>query len=587
MTRPPERCSPGSSRRACSSIASAPGSDVHFRIHPLLLEVVRRRLNAGGVDIQQAHGTVLRAARLDLARGDTTVAFRRMVTLGEYDEAADVLAQHGPQLLSHGSAELIEKTVRRAGATLEKRPDTWTALGVAAWLCGHPDVAAHWAERVVRHESDEIPAAQVALVRLLRSRTGAEPVPGAVDAARAQLDNDDDPFLPLLLTELGAAEVWLCDLAAAEQHLDRSVLLSRSQSLDPWTQCALSHLAITMFMTGRERPAHDLAVDVIATSNEAMVRVPGTGERAQITRQLVELQSLSWDEDPDPTPTTGVDDLAGRHLSRVLSARLALRRGSLTDAQRVLEEPLDTPPLPRDLQIQLEFERALHALFAGDREVLRHCADALGALDAAAEQTWVNGTLADLEGDLRAAATLYARAAETATRAQPTTEAMALACAAQVHDYLGDRDTAATMLAEAIAVTQSRGLAAPFLGWSTNGTRVGALLSKTPDVETSSWGSALLEACADRPAIASIFRPLVASQRELDSAVQLAVTPSLSPRENEVLGELARGSTYSDIAATLFVSENTVKTHISSLYAKLSVSRRSEALAVARTMHLL
>ena len=69
--------------------------------------------------------------------------------------------------------------------------------------------------------------------------------------------------------------------------------------------------------------------------------------------------------------------------------------------------------------------------------------------------------------------------------------------------------------------------------------------------------------------------------------MQLAVTPSLSPRENEVLGELARGSTYSDIAATLFVSENTVKTHISSLYAKLSVGRRSEALAVARKMHLL
>jgi LuxR family transcriptional regulator, maltose regulon positive regulatory protein len=69
--------------------------------------------------------------------------------------------------------------------------------------------------------------------------------------------------------------------------------------------------------------------------------------------------------------------------------------------------------------------------------------------------------------------------------------------------------------------------------------------------------------------------------------VQPAVTPALSPRENEVLRELARGSTYSDIAATLFVSENTVKTHISSLYAKLSVGRRSEALAVARTMHLL
>ena len=54
-----------------------------------------------------------------------------------------------------------------------------------------------------------------------------------------------------------------------------------------------------------------------------------------------------------------------------------------------------------------------------------------------------------------------------------------------------------------------------------------------------------------------------------------------------MLNELARGSTYADIAANLFVSENTVKTHVSSLYGKLSVNRRSEALAVARNLHLI
>ena len=54
-----------------------------------------------------------------------------------------------------------------------------------------------------------------------------------------------------------------------------------------------------------------------------------------------------------------------------------------------------------------------------------------------------------------------------------------------------------------------------------------------------------------------------------------------------MLYELARGSTYADIAANLFVSENTVKTHVSSLYAKLAVNRRSAALAAARSMRLL
>ena len=57
--------------------------------------------------------------------------------------------------------------------------------------------------------------------------------------------------------------------------------------------------------------------------------------------------------------------------------------------------------------------------------------------------------------------------------------------------------------------------------------------------------------------------------------------PSLSSRERDVLTQLARGATYADIAETLCVSENTVKTHVSSLYSKLAVSRRSQALAVA------
>jgi len=87
--------------------------------------------------------------------------------------------------------------------------------------------------------------------------------------------------------------------------------------------------------------------------------------------------------------------------------------------------------------------------------------------------------------------------------------------------------------------------------------------------------------------VTSVFRPLVATPGELRSVIEPTVTPSLSPREHEVLGELARGSTYSDIGSNLFVSENTVKTHVSSLYSKLSVSRRSEALAVARKLHLL
>jgi LuxR family maltose regulon positive regulatory protein len=57
---------------------------------------------------------------------------------------------------------------------------------------------------------------------------------------------------------------------------------------------------------------------------------------------------------------------------------------------------------------------------------------------------------------------------------------------------------------------------------------------------------------------------------------------ALTRREREVLVELARGRSYSAMARALFVSENTVKTHVSAVYRKLGVERRIDAVRVAR-----
>ncbi len=53
--------------------------------------------------------------------------------------------------------------------------------------------------------------------------------------------------------------------------------------------------------------------------------------------------------------------------------------------------------------------------------------------------------------------------------------------------------------------------------------------------------------------------------------------PSLSPREHEVLGLLARGRSNKEIGAQLAISEETVKSHLKTLFAKLKVRDRTEA----------
>jgi len=61
----------------------------------------------------------------------------------------------------------------------------------------------------------------------------------------------------------------------------------------------------------------------------------------------------------------------------------------------------------------------------------------------------------------------------------------------------------------------------------------------------------------------------------------------LSDREVEVLKCLARGQTTTQIAGVLFISENTVKTHIRHILEKMEVNNRAEAVARAAQMDLI
>jgi len=61
----------------------------------------------------------------------------------------------------------------------------------------------------------------------------------------------------------------------------------------------------------------------------------------------------------------------------------------------------------------------------------------------------------------------------------------------------------------------------------------------------------------------------------------------LSRQEQQVLRLLVAGQTYAEIAQALIVSPNTIKTQIRSIYRKLGVGRRAEAIAVTARLHLL
>jgi DNA-binding NarL/FixJ family response regulator len=106
-------------------------------------------------------------------------------------------------------------------------------------------------------------------------------------------------------------------------------------------------------------------------------------------------------------------------------------------------------------------------------------------------------------------------------------------------------------------------------------------------VEAGATGYLLKDAPRERlfPAIRSAARgetvlaPTVATR--LVNRMRVPAEEALTSREIEVLGLVARGSSNADVAASLFISEATVKTHLLHIFGKLDVDDRTAAVVSA------
>ena len=61
----------------------------------------------------------------------------------------------------------------------------------------------------------------------------------------------------------------------------------------------------------------------------------------------------------------------------------------------------------------------------------------------------------------------------------------------------------------------------------------------------------------------------------------------ISNREYEVLLEIAKGLSNKEIANRLFISESTVKTHVSNVLIKLGAKRRTQAINIAKSLTII
>jgi LuxR family transcriptional regulator, maltose regulon positive regulatory protein len=229
--------------------------------------------------------------------------------------------------------------------------------------------------------------------------------------------------------------------------------------------------------------------------------------------------------------------------------RLRLARGDLTEA------------------VALAQERAANA---------ENAAEAARVVDLL-----TSARLLHAQGRHREALPLLEDLAETAEAAGRTGDLIEiLAMQALALWAEGKKERAVGTLAGALTLAEPEGYVRTFVD---EGAAMGNLLSATLEA----WQRGHLDA-AGRISLSYLARLLaIVAQEATGPAADERLPEPLSRRELEVLALIAAGNSNREIAAKLYVSTGTVKTHINRLYRKLGARSRTQAIARAREMDLL
>jgi len=155
---------------------------------------------------------------------------------------------------------------------------------------------------------------------------------------------------------------------------------------------------------------------------------------------------------------------------------------------------------------------------------------------------------------------------------------------ALLHAAQGNASDALEKLAEALALAEPGGFIRPFLDQGTEmADLLGRLVKQNPTLQ---YAGHILEAFGGGKT--EFFGRRADDQNK--PGASLPDKPLIEPltnREIEVIRMLAKGVTNNDIAESLFISPETVKRHLSTIYRKLDVKNRQQAIISARSIGIL
>ena len=617
------------------------GSVEAWSYHPLLRELLRRQL--AGPDRALGLAAHKRAAHHHALHGPLDEAVRHAMLAGEHDLLASLLVERGVTLMTTGHEGLVAEALRALpDGTTEERP---ALLGVTALLLrstGDREQAvrvATLASRAARRTRDDVLTrggkgrtptiaeaallADVAILNAWLARLGWHDLGDAVAGGRevaartaaaeqAGASGELDPArLSWLLYELSVVETWAGDFEPATQHSDEALVAAQAVDNHRLAAGALADRAVLQLLDGQFQTAAATARDCLAEARAAGRSDDGFLGRAHVALGWAAFYDLRLEEaaaelaEAQRIDARRFDPLVSA-LGHVLAARLLAETGDVAGARRLLSAaPPHPQPSPAFLEGIYAVVRAYWALVDGDVGETAAQLPAMRRLGWQVSTAAFAAVLADLGGHPEEALVRLDEAlAVPASGEQLVCAAFAAAYLARIELAEGRLDAAAESLREALTRAAPQKLLHPLLAGASPGGAYDDLLrqlARGPDPHP--FAAYVVEglgryrrpypdlsARADAVA-ASAGKRRAAGTSPRRPAGHPAGAPlppqTLTGREAEVLRELALGGSYQDVAQVLYVTENTVKTHVSAVYRKLGVERRADALRRAREIGLI
>ena len=564
-----------------------------YRYHPLLAEVLRLKLRLESPD--RTPGLHRQAASWYQRNGRLERAVAHAAAISDWQLATRIVVDElaiGELLKPRGSSPVADalRRIPVPGARPDSSARPASLLAAAALgLSDGRDKEAGCLLAAAGECLDRLPAGDEIPSRLAAAmlRLAAACRCGDLDAARTAATQAETLFEQLppslrnchpeaqgsVMSSRGVVEFWSGDPGpAAVAFAGAAAALSENTS--ERAACD-GHLALIEALRGRLSRAAELAAAGINPPGESQAGPPAPS--ATVTLALVHLERNELDaarsrlKQADVALRTHPDRLIGA-VACLVAARVALAQDNGPAAADLIQRGRDSWAPPSWLD---------HLLTVAEAQASTATGDIPAALDAARRA----GTGSGLDGGVaRARAFLAAGNLHAARQALPVGTGIP---AGEAGDRLGAYLTDALISYRSHDPARGRRSLERALRLAEPERR------SLPFAMNQTWIQPALHYCPD---LASVYRGLLepgAGRREIpvhpatSSRLDPVIVEQLSDREREVLRFASAMLSTEEIAASMYLSVNTVKTHFKSIFRKLGATRRGEAVRRAKKLGLI